>query len=168
MEIKIKKIDKSDWKKYKEIRLEALKNDPSAFGSSYELESKRSDEDWQKRFEDSDLQESKKLFYAAQSNEQFVAIGGAFRDENNEWNIIAIYTKPEKRGMGVGSKLLSSILDDLKGRNIPKIFLRVNVNQAAAVLLYKKLGFTVFSTHKNQLLGDGNYHDEYEMVCELQ
>ncbi len=112
--------------------------------------------------------ESKKVFYAAKIDERFVAIGGAFLDKNNEWNIIAVYTKLNNRRAGIGIKLLSSILNDLKARNIPKVFLRVNIHQIAAVSLYKKVGFTILRTHKNQLLGDGNYYDEYEMVYELQ
>ncbi|HAM88778.1 MAG: Acyl-CoA N-acyltransferase [Candidatus Falkowbacteria bacterium GW2011_GWC2_38_22] len=168
MNYKIKKLKKSDWKLYKEIRLEALKNEPSAFGSSYDTEFKRSDEDWQKKFKDIESSKSSKFYYAAQIDEKLVAIGGAFQEENNEWNIIAIYTKPNNRGKGIGNKLLSSIREELKIRKTLKAFLRVNVDQLAAISLYKKLGFTILDTHKDQLLGDGKYYDEYEMVCEIK
>lgn len=43
------KLDPKDWEKYKKIRLEALQENPEAFGSSYEKEIAFPDETWQER-----------------------------------------------------------------------------------------------------------------------
>ena len=161
MKIKIKKLDKSDWKQYKEIRLEALKNDPSAFGSSYYEESKRNDEDWQKKFENIGSAESNKFYYAAQIEEKFVAIGGAFQDENKEWNIIAIYTKPDNRGIGIGAKLLTRIINELKTRKIFKVFLKVNMNPSR--ILY----MAVFTAKLTAILLSYDFSQSYFSNSEM-
>ena len=167
MEYIIKKILKSDWQKYKNIRLEALKNEPSAFGSSYEEEFKRSDKEWQKRLEVSEQQNSDRFFYAISVNNKFFAIGGTYKDDRKEWNVMAIYTKKEFRGLGLGKKLMSGILNEFKKIGVKKVFLAVNTHQIAAIALYKKFDFKVINTIKNQLLGDGEYYDEFEMVKDL-
>lgn len=107
------------------------------------------------------------FFYTVLDHNNFISIGGAYRDENNEWNIIAIYTKKEFRGFGAGSLLFNKILEELKNRKIKKVFLRVNTKQEPAVSLYKKFGFKISKTVPGQVLGDGNIYDEYEMFLGL-
>jgi len=41
--VRIVRLNPEDWKKYREIRLEALKNDPDSFCDIYAEEAKRSD-----------------------------------------------------------------------------------------------------------------------------
>ena len=162
MKYEIKKLSQLDWQKHKEIRLEALKNDPSAFGRSYVEELKKTNEEWQEQ-----LIENNKLFYAVCLNNQFVSLGGAYKNDRGEWNIMAVYTKKEFRGQGCGMLLMEGILNELENRGIKKIFLKVNIEQLVAISLYKKVGFDIISTFKNQLLGDGKCHDEYEMAKEF-
>lgn len=161
----VKKINKTDWLKYKEIRLEALKNEPSAFGSSYDDISSRTDSEWQDLFikkEDDGL-----FYYSVLFDNEFIAIGGAFKDKNGEWNVIAIYTRNKFRGLGVGTILMKGIVAEFEKRGIQKIYLRVNTSQVAAISLYNKLGFKIIKTVNNQLLGDGKLYNEFEMICEL-
>ena len=163
----VKKILKSDWQKYRDIRLEALKNEPSAFGSSYITELNRTDKDWQERFSMVEKSDGDRFFHSVCDNNRMISIGGAFRDNNDEWNVVAIYTKSEYRGLGIGKLLMTNILDEFNNRAIKKIFLKVNINQKAAISLYKKFDFKIINTVKNKLMGDGNYYDEYEMIKEL-
>ncbi len=46
MNISIKKINKKDWREFREIRLKALQSDPKVFGSHYGREKNYSKQDW--------------------------------------------------------------------------------------------------------------------------
>jgi len=47
---------------------------------------------------------------------------------------------------------------------VEKLVLRVNLKQHPAVKLYKSFGFAITETIKDQMMGDGELHDEYEMI----
>jgi Acetyltransferases len=161
------KVAIADWQKYKKIRLAALKNDPQAFSSFYGAECKLGDEEWCERVASGRCKNNKKLFIGVcDEKNNFVAIGGAFtREDAREWNIVAVYVTPECRGRGIGKILLLGILDELKKRGgVEKLVLRVNLKQRPAVKLYKSFGFAIVETIKDQMMGDGELHDEYEMI----
>lgn len=165
-----RKIKEDEWQKYKKIRLEALKNDPQAFGSSYERENQKSDNEWKEKLMLSNTDDSKKIFVGIDNDSNgFLAIGGAYAENLGEWNVIAIYVNPKYRGQGVSKILLSEIINTLKARgNVKRLILRVNVNQQAAVNLYRSLGFVIINKEEKQLLGDGNFYDEFEMALDLK
>jgi ribosomal protein S18 acetylase RimI-like enzyme len=165
--MKVKRVTSADWQEYKKIRLEALKNEPQAFGSSYNRESERTESEWQNKLAKSEDLNGTSFSYAALREGVFVAIGGAYQDNNKQWNIIAVYTKKEFRGQGLGQKVFESIINELKARKIKKAYLCVNTLQVAAQALYKKNGFVVKRIIKDQLLGDGKYYDEVEMFIDL-
>lgn len=159
----VKKIEKNDWKNYRDIRLEALKEEPDAFGGSYNEYKDKDDLYWIDKASLSGEKSERNFICAVLDNNNFISIGGAYQDENNEWNIIAIYVKKEFRGLGVGSLLLNKILEELKTRKVEKAFLRVNTKRIPAIFLYKRFGFEIIKTIPNQMSGDGNLHDEHEM-----
>lgn len=163
----VKRVASSDWQEYKEIRLEALKNEPQAFGSSYNKENERTESEWQNKLAKSEDLNGISFFYAILKEGVFVAIGGAYQDNNKQWNIIAIYTKKEVRGQGLGQEIFKSIINELKARKIKKAYLCVNTLQIAAQALYKKNGFIIKQIIKDQLLGDGKYYDEVKMFIDL-
>ena len=47
--IEIKKLPPSRWKDFRDLRLEALQNEPLAFASSYEEEKKFTQDEWKRR-----------------------------------------------------------------------------------------------------------------------
>jgi len=161
------KVAIADWQKYKKIRLEALKNDPQAFSSFYGAECKLRDEEWCERLASGLGKKNKKIFIGVcDETNNFVAIGGAYtKDDSAEWCVVAVYVTPECRGQGIGKILLLGIIDELKKRgDVEKLVLRVNLKQRPAIKLYKSFGFAIAETIKDQMMGDGELHDEYEMV----
>lgn len=59
----------------------------------------------------------------------------------NDAHILAIATKPEYQGMGIGSKLLEFGIGYLRSRGATMIRLEVRPDNAAAIHLYEKNGF---------------------------
>lgn len=165
-----RKIEADEWQKYKKIRLEALKNDPHAFGSSYKEEIKRTDDEWKNRAKSASADNSKKMFVGIPKNDdEFLAIGGAYTENNpEEWHIMAIYVSPEHRGQGIGKVLMDEIIKVMKSRgDVKRLILRVNVAQEAAVHLYRSFGFKIVDTLKNESFGGCYFYDEYEMMLDI-
>ncbi|MBI2011554.1 hypothetical protein HYS91_02180 [Candidatus Daviesbacteria bacterium] len=49
--IEIIKLNPNRWEEYKELRLQALKENPEAFGSTYEEAADKPDKEWKSRLE---------------------------------------------------------------------------------------------------------------------
>ena len=59
----------------------------------------------------------------------------------DELNIMNIAVKKNHRHLGIGSSLISYLIEYCNSLNIPTITLEVNVNNTEAIGLYKKYGF---------------------------
>lgn len=62
-----------------------------------------------------------------------------------EGEIYRIATRPEKRGRGIGYRLLSFAMKTERGRGLETVFLEVRSMNAAAISLYKSYGFKEIS-----------------------
>jgi RimJ/RimL family protein N-acetyltransferase len=66
---------------------------------------------------------------------------------------------PEFRGQGLGSQLLSAVLDHAKKFGLEKVELHVYTSNIAAIALYKKFGFEQEGLIKKYRKVDGQYFD---------
>ena len=159
MDVRIGKLSEKEWEKYKEIRLEALKTDPIAFGSSYEEEINRPESHWRNR--------TVGAVYAF-SGDKVVGLM-SYKDEDrlktkHKSGIYSVYVKPEYRDKKVGKKLLEETLRLIKkNKEIIKVNITVNPLQIPAVRLYESFGFKAAGTLKKELLVNGTYYDELLM-----
>lgn len=155
---------RDDWEKVKNLRLEALKKDPQAFGSTYESELERTDEEWMEKLEKTLGENPSEILVIAKDGDIYVGMIGAFPKDAKTWNIKAVYVKPGYRGKGVSRKLVEEILRQIdEKKDVEATQLMVNAQQEAAVRLYQSYGFDIVETAKDQKLGDGNIYDEYVM-----
>lgn len=157
-EIIFKKIPVEDWEKFRTIRLIGLQTDPGSFGGIYENESKENVSYWKDRFENPE-----RCFYAAEVDSRFVAIAGLAKMNEDNWMLRAVYILPEFRRRNISKELISFLFDYARGLNVKKVSLMVNSYQENAVNLYKKMGFEIIKTEKDQKMGDGKFYDEYYM-----
>jgi RimJ/RimL family protein N-acetyltransferase len=158
--IVIKKLEEDGWKEYRDLRLQALKREPTAFGSSYDEEKDITEEQWRKRTIGNAL--------FALSKDKLIGMIGYFRVNRTKLrhiaNIFGFYVSREYRGQGVGKKLIDSVLIQIKkSEDIVKIKLAVNPEQKAAVKLYQSFGFKVVGQLKNELYIKGKFYDELIM-----
>ncbi len=70
------------------------------------------------------------------------------REAADEAEIITIATDPAMRGLGIGRALMGHAIRHLHGDRIARLFLEVSENNAAAVTLYRNLGFRQVGTRK--------------------
>lgn len=155
------------WPEYRELRLEALKEAPQAFGSSYAGDARQPEEHWTGRLREAEEGRSVSLF--AEHEGRLVGMIGAFFPDGPEVAmVVAMYVSPAYRGAGTGRMLVDAVLERL--REFPgtqRASLMVNVEQSAAVRLYRSAGFVAVGSERVPM-GDGQVYDELIMECSLR
>ena len=74
---------------------------------------------------------------------------------------------PDYRGAGLGRRLLVETLDAARALGIERVELEVFASNAAAIALYRKIGFVVEGTKKRARKIDGEYDDDLIMALFL-
>ena len=67
----------------------------------------------------------------------------------DEGQIINIATSPAHRGQGLGTAVLSALLEHARERGLVSVTLEVRLSNAPAIALYRKLGFAELGRRKN-------------------
>jgi ribosomal protein S18 acetylase RimI-like enzyme len=161
--IEISGLPPERWKDYRRLRLEALKSDPSAFGSSFEEEEALTEDEWRKRIPNA-------LF--ALSDDNPIGMIGFFSNTRlktkHAADIFGFYVRADHRGRGVGTRLLQQALVQIrKNKGILKVKLAVNPEQRAAVKLYKRAGFVGYGVSKKELKVGRRFFDMLYMEKHL-
>jgi ribosomal protein S18 acetylase RimI-like enzyme len=144
---KISRLSADRWQDYRDLRLEALKSDPFAFGSSFEEEVMLTEDEWKRRIQNA--------LFAMSDGELVGMVVCLFNDRRKTKHIaeiVGVYVGADHRGEGVGTRMLEHALLLIRSnKRIVKVKLAVNPDQRAAVKLYKKAGFVVTGRTKKEL-----------------
>ncbi len=157
--IEVKKLSSEHWQEYRDLRLEALRQDTLAFGGSYEEEVTKSDAEWKKEIEN--------VLFAMADEKAIGMIKYMFHARTkirHIANIYGVYVSQDYRSRGVGKMLMEAALMEIRNNpEIIKINLHVNPVQEAAQKLYESFGFEPVGTLKKDLFIDGRFYDEVIM-----
>lgn len=77
---------------------------------------------------------------------------------------IAIAVLQEHTGKGLGTKLLSELIEQGIKKGITRFELDVSVNNPIAISLYQKMGFVIEGERKNSYIIDGRFDNDYLMA----
>ncbi|MEH7122455.1 GNAT family N-acetyltransferase [Bacillus sp. JJ1773] len=163
----IRLLNPDDAVAYRDLRLIALKDHPSAFASSYEEEKDRPAEVYGERFQSGDS-----LTFGAFEDDALIGSVTLFNESKlklkHRANIFAMYVSTEKRKMGIGKQLISAAIEKAKELNeIEQIYLTVEATNEPAKKLYHSFGFETFGRDKKALKIGNVYFDEEHMVLYL-
>jgi len=160
----IKKLDKNDWREWREIRLEALKKSPDSFISSHAEESKNPDEIWIEQ-----LKSFTKFGYFI--DDKIIGCCGLSIEKatkiSHTATLFGMYIKDEARGNGAGFALVNFVKNYAKKNHIKHLYLGCNAENYRAVKLYKKCGFKIYGTRPDYTKIDDKFYDDLVMMCEL-
>lgn len=95
------------------------------------------DEFWNINNLKSDFENSNSTYYIAKLDGEIVGFAG-FLKICDEANLMNIVTKISKRHLGIGKKLLESIIEEAKKQNLKTITLEVNDKNIYAINLYER------------------------------
>ena len=131
MSISVVKLTPDEWERHKAIRLRALADSPSAFGSVLEDAVLLTDDDWKQRL-------------ARADSATFVATSGSAGDVGlifgapygDHAGLFSMWVAPEARKQGVGGKLVDAVIAWAREANYSQLVLDVGDANTAAITLY--------------------------------
>jgi GNAT superfamily N-acetyltransferase len=127
-----------DWQALRDIRLEALRDAPAAFGSTYEREARRGEAHWHNRI----AHGGTFLAFLPDASGPAGLIGG-YREDPVTVEQVSMYVRPNARGRGVGEALVAAVIDWARKRNATTVHLWVTETNAPARALYERCGFAL-------------------------
>ncbi|OON40247.1 hypothetical protein BTJ39_10155 [Izhakiella australiensis] len=160
---RIGELSSRDAAAYREIRLEALRLHPDAFGASFENETQQPESFFAARLT------SNRVFAGYDSENRLQGIIGLnvspspkMRHITHLWGM---YVRAEMRGSGLSRELVAAAIQAAHGSKTIK--LSVGASNHAAQALYRSSGFKVWATDSAALCRDGVYLDELLMRLDL-
>lgn len=140
---RLEPIDERNVWVFKAVRLRALQESPTAFGSTYAREVEFPDAEWLKRA--SNMNGERRVGFLAMENEVACGIIGAFVDEYDadKAQIVSMWVAPEFRRSGIGSALIDAIKGWSRARRVRTLLLMVTSCNQTAIEFYKRCGFTM-------------------------
>jgi GNAT superfamily N-acetyltransferase len=146
--VEVRVVGPDEWSTWREIRLRALQDSPSAFGSTYARELAFTEDDWRDRLGSADG-----VCVLAGDVARPIGMGGGFQDLPGFLHVVAMWVDPAARGRGVGQAVLRS-LADWAGAHGLRLHLDVNTANPGARRAYERYGFV--GTGETRPLRDGS------------
>ena len=166
--VQIRSLAQDDAESFREVRLGAMKERPTAFTADYQTNLQRPLSHFAAQIHS--LPDN--FILGAFQNHSLAGIVGFFRSDGpkvcHNGNIWSMYVCPELRGQGVGRRLLVDAID--RARAVPgllQILLSVVADNVAARILYLSVGFKVTGREPRTVQVDGRFYDEDRMVLSL-
>jgi ribosomal protein S18 acetylase RimI-like enzyme len=127
---------------FRDVRLRALRDTPSAFGSTYEKEVQLTDTEWLDRAQR--WNGEKGIGFLALNGDAACGIAGSFLDEDDATraHLISMWIAPTHRHRGIGHLLVNEIAGWAHRRGAHLLLLMVTSRNDTAMLFYERLGFT--------------------------
>ena len=105
------------------------------------------DDFWNTNILRQELENSNCRYLVAKENNEIIGFVGVLLNIDQA-EIMNIVVKKDKRGLGIGKKLLKEIIELVKKNNLSKITLEVNSKNEAAKKMYENIGFEVIGIRK--------------------
>ena len=164
----VRKLTENDLEAAWRVRLRALKDNPEAFGSTYEETLARGKAWMLQRLRGKEDE----TFYLGAFEENLIGLVAFFREEGTKSRhkgyVISMYVFPESRGLGAGKALMQELIARAKRlEGLEQLQLAVVTTNQAAIKLYRSFGFEVYGTEPHALKMGEEYWDEHLMVLSI-
>jgi len=130
----VREVKRDDWQTLRDVRLAALRESPSAFGSSYAREAQFTEEQWRARISD----RSVTFFAYLPESAEPAGLAGVYVPDGVA-NLVSMWVRPPARGRAVGEALIGATADWAKAR----LLLWVTETNGPARRLYDRCGFAL-------------------------
>jgi len=154
---------------YRQIRLEALKNHPDAFGTAYEKAAALPAEYWPERLRGAGT--TAPMMFFAWAGQELVGLCGLAREDgvkvDHNADLISMYVRTEWRGVGIADALIDAVLDWGRRNGVRIVRLSVVRHNLSARRVYERSGFERYGTEPEYIHQGGAYHDMVLMFRHL-
>lgn len=145
MDREVRRIRAGEWRQYRELRLEALKDAPFAFEEQYAESVAQADRFWQGRVERGAAGAEAGLFVVARGA-RFVAKATCFVEsdvaDRVSAQVVGVYVTPPERGRGVAEELMTAVIRWARAEpGADRIRLFIVETNARAAAFYRRIGF---------------------------
>jgi ribosomal protein S18 acetylase RimI-like enzyme len=163
----IRPLNAADAAAFREIRLQAISDSPSAVWPTYEEEARRTKQEVEARIQRTATQ----VVFGAFIDTKLVGIAGLRRElleqVRHKAVLWGVFISPDQRREGLARKLFSRVASCAREEGVLQIHLCVNADNARARNLYRSLGFTSFGVEPRAMRVGDKYFDEEHMVLRL-
>jgi RimJ/RimL family protein N-acetyltransferase len=160
----IRRLEKADAPRFRELRLEALRNHPAAYATTYAESKDRALSSFE------DMLANLAMFGGFADGDLVACAGLAPMPGGNcahRSAVIAVYVAPAHRGRGLAEGLLGAIECEARDRGLAQIELKVAADNAPARAVYRRCGFDEVAVEPRAFLVNGTYLDQIAMIKRL-
>ncbi len=165
--IVIRPANLDDSLQYRELRLSALLDSPTAFSADYQTNLNHPMNFWERRLT---FDRYGTIFFAEHENKLIgmtgIRIGESPKTKHGAY-VWGVYVCPEWRGLHIAETLIETCADWARQREVVILKLGVMANNESAIRCYKRCGFTVYGTEPRALLFEGKFYNEFLMSLDL-
>ena len=156
----VRRLDVSDAEAFRSIRLEGLRDEPDAFGSTFEKESTEPGGFWADRL-------TRNAIFGGFCGDRLVGVAGfyvlAATKLSHKGVLWGMYVAPKARGSGLAAALVETLLEHAC-REVEQVQLTVVITNPRARHFYQRMGFVEYGVEEKALKYKGAYYDEVLMV----
>jgi ribosomal protein S18 acetylase RimI-like enzyme len=134
--VRLRRLRGDEVEPLRELRLRALREDPTAFAETFEEARARPLGDWASWIAD----ESRVIVVAIDGRRWVGMVACRLLGETSTW-LTALWVEPAARGTGLGRWLIEAVAEWARERGRAAVELSVTTNNQAAATLYARAGF---------------------------
>jgi RimJ/RimL family protein N-acetyltransferase len=166
-EVLIREAVLADVQQYRELRLSALQDSPTAFSGDYQVNLNQPISFWENRLRFDDYG----MIFFAEHAKQLIGMTGIRQRESpktkHSADIYSVYVQPEWRGLHIAERVLEACAEWAKARNVIILKLGVMAENTSAVRLYERCGFKIYGTEPFDVFYAGQYYDLHLMSRDI-
>jgi len=163
----IREAKPTDAIRYRELRLNALLDSPTAFSADYQINLRHPVSFWESRLTSDEYG----IMFLAEHENALIGMTGVRKGESPKTRhgayVWGVFVCPPWRGLHLAEALISTCADWARERDVVILKLGVMANNASAIRCYERCGFTIYGTEPRALFYEGQYYDELLMYRSL-
>lgn len=150
--ISIRRIRIGESSLYRDLRLQALKEDPYAFSATYDSALERTEEMWRAQADKSAVGSTQATFIVFY-DEDPIGLSAVYQDSLIEevMEIFQVWVSASARGKGLGKRLMDTVFEWANQNGYKRIIATISNTNQRALGFYSKCGFEVISKAEGEV-----------------
>jgi ribosomal protein S18 acetylase RimI-like enzyme len=137
----VRRIEPEEWRRLRELRLQALADTPEAFGSTFARERDYADEVWREWARDG-ADGSTEICVVASEGDALVGMAVGYVEEGSDHaHLVAMWVAPDVRRQGIGRQLVDEVVAWARAAGLAAVKLDVTRENDTARRFYETCGF---------------------------